>query len=611
MEGDPDEKVEVEWKKAVRNLYFFISHMIDNSDGKYTRSRDEPIQSVCERISDKTGYIRGAAMGKRVDQSGRSVLGPYNSLRFGEVAYPARMKSFHTTPIKVIPYNLNIIRKMYQLDKILHLNIGSGELKGKRFKIMAHTKDRHCPEIGDEVERIAEDGDETLFNRQPTLHKQSIMGYRAKYIPGYECFGLHSSYTTPHNADFDGDEGNKHKIQTIGARAEVRYIADVGSCIMSAQANKPIMGLVYNAITSGYLLTLDSTMVSENGWNQAIQIVVQFDSSNFEVRRKKHFIPQYSGRAVFSLLLPDNFFYSSGNVKIKNGILISGPLTSKQLGPTAGSIIHCLWKSYGKDRTMQFFTEGQWLLDWFLQYRGFGIGISNVMANEPQKVKEIIQTEFDSAQMKIDAMGPEPDNYTSLEKEIREKEIRSFLDTVSGIGKRIGLEALHKNNPLNVMCSSGAKGKESNIAQIVGCLGQQYVKGERPQNLITKNSRSLPYYEPNTQDVEARGFIKESFFDGIGPGNFMFHMMASRIGLTDTALKTADTGHMHHRINKSLEDFYVYYDGSVRNSMGVIFQYSYSDGFNAGELIPCKSDILGNLISFVDIKGLAEQLNAE
>ena len=161
------------------------------------------------------------------------------------------------------------------------------------------------------------------------------------------------------------------------------------------------------------------------------------------------------------------------------------------------------------------------------------------------------------------------------------------------------------------MGNSGAKGKESNTAQIVGCLGQQYIMGIRPFQKITTKTRLYPYYEPDSDDIESHGFIKESFMKGTNPGGFMFHMMASRVGLTDTQIKTAENGYAHRKMVKSLEDLCVHYDGSIRNMNGIIFCYSYYDGFNAGELLPVNSQTLGTTVSFVDVNNLAGMLNAE
>ena len=606
------EGVEVERRKAIRNLHFYLAHTIDNSDGRYTRSRDEPILSIIERVIDKDGIIRGSSMGKRVDYSARSVLGPCNLLQFGYVMYPRFMRFIHTTPIRVVAFNLEIVRQMYADDLIVTIEKGSGSTIGCRFRIGEHTKSRYVPEIGDEVERIGMDGDETLFNRQPTLDKLSIMGYKAKYSddPEYLCFGLHSSYTTPHNADYDGDEGNKHKIQTLDARSEVRHIASVEACAMNAKGNKPTMGLVYNCITSGYLISQEDTEITPLAWKHVLTLLQDHSHmKTFEARLTRHGVRPFYGRAAFSLLFPEDFYYNSGDVKIRDGIFVSGTLTSKQLGPVEGAIIHHMWKFYGKDRTSRFFTEGQWLLDWFLEYRGFSVGYSSCIPRDQSQVDNIIAAEVAEANIKIRALGPKTPDMTEVERDIHEKKVINYLNAVSRIGSRISLETLDIKSPLNVMCRGGAKGKESNIAQIIGCLGQQYVLGSRPLKAITTKTRCLAYFEPNSDDIEADGFVPESFMVGPRPGGFFFHMMASRIGLMDTALKTADIGHMHHRMVKVLEDLTTSYDGSVRNANGAIFGYSYSDGFSAAELITTRSSALGPILSFIDLPAVVGQLN--
>lgn len=602
------ENVEVERRKAIRNLHFYLSHMMDNTDGRYTRSRDEPILSIIERLISKDGIIRGGIMGKRVNFCGRSVLGPYNKLHFGYIAYPGYMRYTHTKPVAVTAFNLETICSMYEKDMIMTLETG-----GCRFGINKTTKSLYIPKIGDVVERIGMDGDETIFNRQPTLDKLSIMAYKAKYIddPEYLCIGLHSSYTSPHNADFDGDEGNKHEIQTLDARAECRFIASVEACAMSAKGNKPNMGLVYNCITSAYLMSQDDVEISKPAWKEVTGLLLDKSHlKSLKERLLKYGVKPRHGKALFSTLFPEDFYYNSGDdVKIREGVLVSGILTAKQLAPVDGALSQHIWKQYGRERHTRFFTEGQWILDWFLEYRGFSVGFSSCVPMNPSQVADIIESEVSDAQMKIRALGPKTPEMTPIERENHETQVMNHLNGVSRIGGRISVETLPLTSPLNVMYKGGAKGKESNIAHIMGCLGQQYILGARPQRIMTGKTRSLPYFEPNSDNIEADGFIPESFMKGAKPAGFMYHMMASRIGLMDTALKTADIGHMHHRLVKVLEDFTVAYDGSVRNAGGSIFSYSYSDGFSAAEIMRTSSSALGTTLSFIDIKTIVGKLN--
>ena len=608
---DFGEKTEVEKREAVRDLYFFISHMIDNSDGKYTRSKDEPMQSICQRVGeDKRCLVRGANMGKRNNFTGRSVLVSHNEVEFGYMTFPKVMCKTHTLPVKIADYNISQIIEMYKADCVVNLIRGNGKLKGECFSINERTKHRFTLKVGDIVEIMGKDGDETVFNRQPTLDKYSLMGYRAKYT-NQPTFGVHSSCTTPHNADFDGDEGNKHKIQTLDARSEIRNIADVGSCIMNAKKSSPTMGLVYNTLTSGYLMTYKNVDVEEIYWNEACKYLK--DTSHLESlpKRLRHYgFEMYKSRSLFSVLLPEDFYYNHAGLKIVHGIIVSGVVESKHIGPKQNSIIQVLWKFYGKERTIRFFTEAQWILDWYLEHSGFGINILDCFPPNMDSVHEMVLLEYEQTQNKINLLGAEKEDMSILEKEFHERQTINYLNSISRLGSKISSDTLTENNALNIMSRSGAKGKDSNMTQIIACLGQQYVKGKRPESKYSNNTRCLPYFEPNSLDIQAHGFISESFFTGTRPSGFIFHLMASRVGIMDTALTTADSGHMQHRMMKTLEDFKVSYDGSIRNANNIIMSYSYNDGFSGSELISTKTDECGEFYNFVDVKCLVEQLNS-
>ena len=93
------------------------------------------------------------------------------------------------------------------------------------------------------MERHLNEGDYVLFNRQPSLHKMSIMGHRIRIMP-WSTFRLNLSVTSPYNADFDGDEMNMHVCQSFETRAETSELMLVPKCIVSPQANRPVMGIV-------------------------------------------------------------------------------------------------------------------------------------------------------------------------------------------------------------------------------------------------------------------------------------------------------------------------------------------------------------------------------
>lgn len=118
-------------------------------------------------------------------------------------------------------------------------------------------------------------------------------------------------------------------------------------------------------------------------------------------------------------------------------------------------------------------------------------------------------------------------------------------------------------------------GSVINVAQMVACVGQQIIGGSRVRNGF--QDRSLPHFRKKSKNPPSKGFVRNSFFSGLTPPEFLFHAMSGREGLVDTAVKTAETGYMARRLMKALEDLCTHYDLSVRNSVGGIVQFQYGD----------------------------------
>ena len=540
-----------------------------------------------------------------------------------------------------------------------------------------------------------------------------------------------------------GDEGNLHSVQTIDAMMEVMETMNVKNCIMNAQKNAPMIGIVYDGITAGYLLTQDDTRVDyelyldclmlltnrqgvpsledrlrqfgmqtvryyvdNNGAEEEVtpeqvktvyivasgpnrgqtldiprsqleeriryveplgeervggrgrvavteeavretiftpdeyqafleretkggpqilpgitsRMFVLKDDPEVEVEESKEFVladnPNVqverrhviTGKALFSALLPPDFYYKKGDVVIVNGVLVNGIITKDHIGPAKGSIIQALWKRYGRDRTVDFLTDGPFVLSRWLTENGFSVGLKDCYP-EDDSHKKLLQQELAKITTQIAALGSRLED--PIEEERREQQVREAVNIVKNLGSRISTEKLAKNNSLKIMAESGAKGSIQNIAQITGLVAQQYVKSERMPLTITNNSRCLPYFDKDDLDPRARGFCTNSFLTGLTPAELFYHQAGSREGLMDTAVKTSETGSIHHKIIKALEDIRIAYDGSVRNGVGTVFQFVYGeDGFDAGQLEPVRTRTTGEIASFIDLKQVVGQLNA-
>ena len=557
----------------------------------------EPTKS---RLTKKTGLPRSNAMGKRSNFTARTVIGP-SSTPFGTIMYP-RIASKVSAMEVVTIHNKARITRLYQ-DGLINRIV-------KKDKGVIHPKAAltrsHVFQPGEVVYRCLAEGDEVIFVRQPTLHKHSLMGYHVRMWDNLNI-GIPSANTSPHNADFDGDEGNIHKPVDLLSRAEIRHVSGCWNILIGNQFSKPAFGLVYNATTSGYLLSQDSSDFSDTR-DFIVSRILQSDSRSktLDDRLAAHG-KTFDGRGVFSLLLPENFFYKRSDVEIKDGILLSGKITSADIGAKVGGIIHYMHQYHGASEVVRFLTEGQALLDWYLYARGFSVGYKDcnipIDRERMRAIIDTIQEKVNKAYLELKMKGKlaTKGELTSLEGSII-----AAVNSLDSERRKFISEYMDETNPLMIMSRSGSKGSERNISEITTILGQQFVDNKRPAMELSpdretgKGTRFLTCYPPGSTDILHRGFVDRSFDEGLTPGQFFAHMMSSRVGLINTAIGTASTGHLQRTIVKTLEDVRLGYNGTVCNGNGKIYNLTSFDGFDTTKLIPAYSDRTGKVWSPVD-----------
>jgi DNA-directed RNA polymerase II subunit RPB1 len=339
-----------------------------------------------------------------------------------------------------------------------------------------------------------------------------------------------------------------------------------------------------------------------------VDVIIDLD--DLQTRAKKYGIDFFSGKILFSSVLPRDFNYSKSGVTILDGILVNGRITSETIGTTHNSIIQVMYKNYGADITNEFSSNIKFITDQFLARRGFTVGYNDciIPENKQQEQEKIILDAYIEGQSAAYKISKKLDN--PLEEMRREAQLSRYIDSIKSVGGKI-TEIVGPDNSLVTMYKSGAKGSGVNVAQITTILGQQFLKGKRFPCNLSENSRCLPTFEPNSIDIRARGFALNSFMTGLTPSELFFHQAAGRTGLIDTALKTADVGDMQRRLKKILEDISVVNDGSVRNNFGNILQFIYGeDGFDAANLQFTQSPS-GNVPSFIDIDADVSDINTK
>lgn len=668
-------------KDVPASLYTAVKQLIFKTEGKKMGTHE--FISIIERLQGKGALLRNLLMGKRDDYCGRTVAGPDACLRYGQIRIPEVWAPILTKKIRVTDFNIHNLTALLEAGKITHITQKSTGLR--RYY---NPKFRQRLRVGDQVDRWLQNGDRIVVNRQPTLHRQSIMSYEV-VLGKPLTIGLHLSYTSPMNCDFDGDENNAWDPQDFEVEAECELILNVQNNVMSTHQNKPIMGLVMNSVSGAYLLTtpdkidteaiikkeyLDSflskpgitdeeiTLINnsmnryvgsnfssiinstknlseysilyklalENGhviegtriddilFSELLTLITdQTPISTLYQRLIKYGVHPRSGQAIFSAMLPPDFKYSHKGVIIMEGILVSGRLTKSHVGASSRSIIQELWKNYGPMRTSNFFTDAPWVIGKWLIEHGFSVGILDCVnlakdkstGEEYDENKRILDQELAKIYVQLEALGGKLDE--PIEEIYRQRKINNLVNIANGIGLRLAQEVLSGDNSIGVMTDQGAgtKGGIANIGQMMGSVGQQFYRGQRLKPSITGGKRLLPTYDPDDNNPVANAFIPVSFFTGLSPEALFFLQAGGREGILDTALKTADTGSMQHRMIKALENIITTNDGSVRNTIGTMFSPMYNSGYDIAEMVAVENPGKSEFASFIDLKTTVSSLN--
>ena len=595
--GDPNTN-DSKRTKFTHALKFRIKSLFDNSGDRQRVSNGRPLKGIKKRLTGKEGLIRNNLMGKRVDKSARTVIGPDPTLNVDEIAIPQEIADILCYPVRVTDNNKTSLEKMIHDGKVnfilkddgnirinikyatmkqgTRLNYGDVIQNKKELRIIkkesdifslkpgdkvyrngklventvANTFKPYVIKKGDIVERKLFDGDILLLNRQPTLHRGSMIAQKIKIRPG-KTIRLNLAITKSFNADFDGDEMNLHCPATPETEAELRILSCLQQNIISNQSSKANIVIVQDSLLGAYLMTIKRTpaIPRQQFFNIAYSLnKVTLDNLSTKVNlyRKKKNIKDanyYDGRMLFSLILPDNFFLEEHNktdrdepiLKIHEGILIEGAIGKSNLSSGSNSIITLLYHEYGEMRCSQFLNEVQFLTNNFLLWHGFSIGVGDCKVTKKDEIQNNISKAFIKAKS-IEEHTQDP--------HLREVYILYALSGARDTGMSIAQKALKEDNNFLATVISGAKGDYFNIAQITGLLGQQNLNGERIQPLLTNFTRTLPHYpikkEDYTEDMqfESSGFIRSSFIHGLNPREYFFHAMTGREGITDTAMKS-------------------------------------------------------------------------
>lgn len=620
-----------------------VNSLIDSSKNQTRnfggRENEDGIKQILEK---KDGLFRKNMMGKRVNFAARSVISPDPNIETNEIGVPLVFAKKLTYPEPVTNHNfyelkeavLNGTEKWPGAAAIENENGQVINLRTKNFEerqalanqLLAPSSISVTGARSKKVHRHLNNGDVVLMNRQPTLHKPSIMAHRARILPGEKTIRMHYANCHTYNADFDGDEMNMHFPQNEIARAEALQIADTDHQFLVATSGKPLRGLIQDHISMGVWLTNRDTFFDREEYHQLLYGCLRPEDNHTATDRIQTVAPAmmkpvciWTGKQVISSILrnitPETHpgltllgkSQTAGSqwadkseedlVVIRSGDLLCGILDKAHLGPSGGGFLHAVYEAYGHTVAGRLLSVLGRLLTKLLHMRAFSCGMDDLLLTregDRERRKKLEQAESIGLEVAakyvtvdVDQNNAKKDLFSRVRDVIRDEEKHMGLDNVynsrtSTLSSEItsaclpiGLRKTFPWNQMQMMTVSGAKGTSVN-ANFISCnLGQQVLEGRRVPVMVS--GKTLPSFKAFETNVRAGGYITDRFLTGIRPQEYYFHAMAGREGLIDTAVKTSRSGYLQRCLIKGMEGLRVEYDSSVRDSDGSMVQFLYGE----------------------------------
>jgi DNA-directed RNA polymerase II subunit RPB1 len=589
QQNAPDKVIE-DWTTV---LQYYVATMIDNripGVAAVAQRSGRALKSIKERLVGKGGRVRGNLMGKRVDFSARSVITPDANLGIRELGVPIKIAKNITFPMCVNNRNKSFLTKLVQNgpEKYPGANVLE-KSSGESISLKYVDRDTISLNNGDIVHRHLLDGDPVLFNRQPTLHRMSMMCHIAKIMKVGNTFRMNVADTKPYNADFDGDEMNMHGPQDEESQAELMYLAAVPQQIISPQNNQSIVGIFQDSLLGCSRFTRpDITFDARHAMN----LLMHFDNVNPSLFKNSS--KEITSFEILSQILPplstkqknrkygeseENNKTTNNIIEIKNGQYLRGQLDKDILAKGSRGLLQAIFNDFSFRESADFIDNIQSIVTEYMKLSAYSVGISDLIADDDtnKKIIQAVNSKKKDVQNLIDQLHLGVfENSSGKTNEVEfETRVNGLLNAAAKDAGKIGRTSLSEDNRFVIMVNSGSKGSPLNIAQMISCVGQQNVDGKRiPYGF---EDRTLPHYTKYNDTPSARGFVESSFIQGLTPEEVYFHAMGGRVGLIDTAVKTSQTGYIQRRLIKGQEDLKVAYDMTVRNNKNKVIQFKYGD----------------------------------
>ncbi|KAJ7178928.1 hypothetical protein C8R46DRAFT_1071922 [Mycena filopes] len=639
--------------ESLVQLQIDVNSFMDSSKNPApTRLGKLPPAGVKQGLEKKEGLFRKHMMGKRVNYAARSVISPDVNIEPNEIGVPPVFAQKLTFPEPVTPANFHEMRqrvitgpKGYPGATLVEYEDGHQVLLDKlSVELRTAIANQLLTPQGDEtgafgrkglftrtaainkkVYRHLRDGDILILNRQPTLHKPSMMAHKARVLKGEKTIRMHYANCNSYNADFDGDEMNIHFPQNQVSRAEAMMIANTDNQYLVPTSGNPLRGLIQDHVVAGVWMTSQDAFFTREDYFQLLYGALRPEDEAEHTRLVTlpptiwKPVPLWTGKQIISTVLknitPDNFEGLNLNAETKvpghlwggdskedkvifmDGELLCGVLDKAAFGASDYGLVHSVYELYGADTAGKLLGILSRLFTKFLQHRAFTCrmddlaltpegngwrndilskgknwGTEGAIENFPSlttTAKEDIPGELGSLLREV---LRDDNKMAGLDMTVKTK-LSKLTSDISDACMPKGLLRKFPHNHMQTMTLSGAKGSAVNARQISCALGQQELEGRRVPVMVS--GKTLPCFRPFETKAIAGGYVASRFLTGIKPQEFYFHCMAGREGLIDTAVKTSRSGYLQRCLIKHLEGIRVHYDHTVRGSDSSIYQFQY------------------------------------
>ncbi|KAF3925482.1 hypothetical protein AA313_de0200270 [Arthrobotrys entomopaga] len=632
------------------NLQDSVNLFIDSTKGGGVVSTRQAaaIVGIKQILEKKEGLFRKNMMGKRVNYAARSVISPDPNIETNEIGVPLAFAKKLTYPEPVTPHNVDVMRQAVingpnVWPGATHIENENGRLQ--RLPLSAESRKALANQLltpsestlksfNKKVYRHLRNGDMVIMNRQPTLHKPSMMGHKARVLLKENTIRMHYANCNTYNADFDGDEMNMHLPQNENARAEAQFIANTDSQYLVPTSGKPLRGLIQDHIVMSLHMTQRDSLFTRGEYQELLHASLR-PEDNLEITERIQLLPPtiikplklWTGKQVITTILdnirppgtasisftsktkvPANSWAEKseeGEVVVHDGYFACGVLDKSQVGASAYGIVHSVHELYGPGVAGSFLSILGRLFTKLLHMRAFSCGMEDlVFVAQGDQIRRRTLEAADSAgaavargfvEVSEDLADPGSMLLSSrLEEVLRNDAKQQTLDSLMGSkGHELTSKVIKSclpnslvkpfpRNQMQAMTVSGAKGSDVNASQISCLLGQQVLEGRRVPVMIS--GKTLPSFTAFDPGLRAGGYVTGRFLTGIRPQEYYFHAMAGREGLIDTAVKTSRSGYLQRCLIKGMEGIRTHYDSSVRDSDGSLVQFLYGeDGIDIGK----------------------------